>query len=648
MSPCRSPRKSGAPSPPGDARELCASGDRHLGNGALAAAIRDYRRALEIDPDHARAHHNLGVAYYKLGQFGAAAREIDRAIELAPDAAEFRFTRGLVHKDSRQRQEALRCFDEALARSPGWVQALRYRGTVYFDLGDHDAAIADFERALELSPEEPGVAYDLAIAHADARHWGPAERWFLKAAEQDPDNVDVYYNLGLAHARDVSTPDSEAEAAFRRVLELDPHHLGARFQLGVLYAKAKYRDPAARQRAIDELKALTEAPELSRAFPEAHAAWFALGTLYDDQPETLAEAASCYARSLELKPDFAPALNNLGILLQRDGRAEEAADYFRRAIEADPVYASAYHNFCGLCYDQPNELLQQQLGQLIDEASPGLVDILLRLVLEFVDTARASAYEDTYEKVHEVKNLIAILGARMRTVQREVGQNDGVEPAREELSQLLSVHERTFNALRALLGALQTEEPRFEIVNMHQVVERGILEARARQPRDVAVAFVEGEAIPEIRGDAPRLGEAVSNLVYNAFEALEPSGGEVRIVVEALASSSAAGRILPAQGVRVVVSDNGPGMGPLERQRALRPGFTTKPGGSGYGLAVAAQVVRRHNGTLSISSAPGEGTTVTIELPLNLDVQKDQSRMRLRPVILEDSKRLIQTEVEGF
>ncbi|MFQ6096563.1 MAG: tetratricopeptide repeat protein [Armatimonadota bacterium] len=623
------------------------SGDRRVAAGDLDGAVLDYRGALELDPDYARAHHNLGVAYYKLGQFSAASVEIDRALELAPDTAEFYFTRGLIHKDSREHEEALRCFDEALKRAPDRVQALRYRGSVYFELGDNDSAIADFERVLELSPDEPGVAYDLAVAHADAEHWGPAEECFLRAAQQEPDNADIYYNLGLAHERDVSTPDSEAEAAFRRVLELDPGHLGARFRLGVLYAKAKYRDPTARAKAIAELEALTGVPGLDTLMPEAHVAWFALGTLYDDDDETLDKASECYARCLALKPDFAPALNNQGILHQRQGRAEEAAVYFRRAVVADPEYAGAYHNLCELCFDEPNELLQRQLEALLAENPPRLSDILLRLLLEFVDTARASAYEDTYEKIHEVKNLVAIQGARMRTAQWDWEAGDGKGGAAEELSQLLSLHERVFEALRAYLDALHTREPRFEIVDVQAIVERGIAEARIRQPANVTVAFCKSRGVPEIRGDPARLQEAVCNLIYNAFDAMEAAGGELKIAVEPL-SPAAGRRATSVQGVRVTVSDNGPGMKPAQQRRAIRPGFTTKPNGSGYGLAIAQQVVRQHNGTLSIHSVPGEGTTVTVDLPLNLDVAKEQTRMRLRPVILEDSKRLIHTEFEEF
>jgi len=63
-------------------------------------------------------------------------------------------------------------------------------------------------------------------------------------------------------------------------------------------------------------------------------------------------------------------------------------------------------------------------------------------------------------------------------------------------------------------------------------------------------------------------------------------------------------------------------------------------------LRVVANVVHEHHGTIRIESRPGKGASFIIELPLNLDVDKEQTRMRLRPVIFEDPRKLIRTELE--
>lgn len=644
MADVRSPDADGCSSQ--EARELCRLADERLAADRLAMAVGTYRRALERDPDYTRARHNLGVAYYKMGMFLPAAGELERAIELAPDVPEYHFTLGLLRKDSRQWAQAIAEFDAALRLDPELVPALRYRGATHFERGDNAEAIRDFHGVLELSPEERGVAYDLAVAHADAHQWAEAREWFTRAADEEPSNADIYYNLGLAHARDINTPDSEAEAALRQALRIDPEHLEARFRLGIVHAKAKYRDAAARERAIEELESLAGRDDLPEVFPEAHLVHFALGTLYDDARATAERAAECYEKCLALEPELPAALNNWGVLARRAGRAAEAARAFRRAIAADPTYDNAYHNLCRLLYDEPGELAREQLAGLAEAAPEFAPTALLRVLLEMIDIAKADAYGDSYHKVHEVKNLVAVLGARMRGIQQEARRGMGGEELAERVGELMSAHERLFSSLTEYLSVLQRRAPRFEIVNFSEVVEEALVETGASRPEDVRTDIGISPLLPEIRGDTGQLVEALANLLYNAYEAMRGRAGAVEVRAEPLMADTAPARRRSLRGIRVTVRDSGRGMRQEELARIFRPGYTTKPDGSGYGLSVAANVVREHNGTIRVESDPGGGTRFIVELPLNLDVDKEQTRMRLRPVIFEDPRKLIRAELE--
>jgi signal transduction histidine kinase len=68
-------------------------------------------------------------------------------------------------------------------------------------------------------------------------------------------------------------------------------------------------------------------------------------------------------------------------------------------------------------------------------------------------------------------------------------------------------------------------------------------------------------------------------------------------------------------GVDIIVSDTGEGMSEEIFEHLLDPYFTTKANGTGLGLAIANKIVDEHQGTISFSSRPGEGTTVTVSLP---------------------------------
>jgi CheY-like chemotaxis protein len=118
--------------------------------------------------------------------------------------------------------------------------------------------------------------------------------------------------------------------------------------------------------------------------------------------------------------------------------------------------------------------------------------------------------------------------------------------------------------------------------------------------------------------DPGQLEQVLVNLCTNARDAM-PGGGTVRISAEELSADRAAALRLPGEGrqIRVQVSDTGQGMSPQVLEKVFEPFFTTKePGkGTGLGLAIVYGIVRQHGGQVSLSSEPGRGTTVTLDLP---------------------------------
>ena len=97
-------------------------------------------------------------------------------------------------------------------------------------------------------------------------------------------------------------------------------------------------------------------------------------------------------------------------------------------------------------------------------------------------------------------------------------------------------------------------------------------------------------------------------ILTNARDALEGRQGEVSIRTQPVPG--------PPRSIRLVVTDTGPGMEPGVLARIFDPFFTTKPHGTGLGLSVSYGIVRDHQGTLEVESAPGRGTTFTLALPV--------------------------------
>jgi signal transduction histidine kinase len=147
-----------------------------------------------------------------------------------------------------------------------------------------------------------------------------------------------------------------------------------------------------------------------------------------------------------------------------------------------------------------------------------------------------------------------------------------------------------------------------EWVDLHRVVRQTISLLQPRVPPGVELT-ARLEPVPSLPARAGQLEQVLVNLTDNALRAVGERGA-VQIFVGAI------------DGRAVVrVRDNGPGMSAEVKCQAFEPFFTTRPAGegSGLGLAIVASIVRAHQGTVTLSSEPGNGAEVELNLPLKAD-----------------------------
>jgi signal transduction histidine kinase len=112
--------------------------------------------------------------------------------------------------------------------------------------------------------------------------------------------------------------------------------------------------------------------------------------------------------------------------------------------------------------------------------------------------------------------------------------------------------------------------------------------------------------VPPVVADAESLRSALTNLIINGFQAIDGNGGKLDVVL----SSEDDGRF-----ARIDVTDSGRGIAPEDIAKVFEPYFSTKETGTGLGLAIVKKTIDDHNGTISVRSKVGEGTTFTITLP---------------------------------
>jgi len=205
---------------------------------------------------------------------------------------------------------------------------------------------------------------------------------------------------------------------------------------------------------------------------------------------------------------------------------------------------------------------------------------------------------------HEVKNPLNSMRLWLENLKeslppdRDSASQQAVQVLDKEIDRLDAVVKRFLDFTRPMeirLEATQLSDLLKEVLEIaHPQLERSGIQVARLLPIDV----------PEVYVDRGLLKQAVLNLVLNAAEAM-PSGGQLRLVLSRRGEMA-----------EISVGDTGKGIAPEHRQKIFQLFFTTRPGGSGIGLASTFRIVQLHNGSIDFTSEVGRGTTFRIELPL--------------------------------
>ena len=175
----------------------------------------------------------------------------------------------------------------------------------------------------------------------------------------------------------------------------------------------------------------------------------------------------------------------------------------------------------------------------------------------------------------------------------------------EEMRVLLSQTDRIAKLARRLVNLAKPAGLVFSPTSINDVVEQATSLVQPQLGRHrIRLELELAEDLPIIHADDAQLQQVLINLFLNSQRAMADTGGKLRVVTHAAA---------PDQ-VEIVVSDTGPGIAESDLPHIFTP-FFSRSGGTGLGLALAAQIVKSHRGAIEVASEPGRGATFTIHLP---------------------------------
>jgi signal transduction histidine kinase len=221
---------------------------------------------------------------------------------------------------------------------------------------------------------------------------------------------------------------------------------------------------------------------------------------------------------------------------------------------------------------------------------------------------------------HELRTPVTAIRGHVEALSEGIA--DDAEAREASLEVIRAETERLARLVRDVLDLARMEADQFTLeedeVELRRLLEQAyqsFTEEARRRGIDYACSL---GADPVIQTDGDRLLQVISNLLDNAF-AWTPDGG--RIALELAAENGT---------IAVTVSDSGPGIGPIERERIFRPFWSRAGDGTGLGLPIARELAHALGGELALDSELGKGSRFELRLPAARAVRDRQRRILRR------------------
>ncbi|NUM36709.1 MAG: hypothetical protein HUU50_19375 [Candidatus Brocadiae bacterium] len=193
---------------------------------------------------------------------------------------------------------------------------------------------------------------------------------------------------------------------------------------------------------------------------------------------------------------------------------------------------------------------------------------------------------------HEVKNPLSSIKTITQVTKEDLPPDD---PKQEGLDLILGEIERLSRVVKQLLRFARPHASHLEEVSVQEVLNDVLILLQKEAQRNHVILIHEGEANISFLSDKDALIEIFFNLINNAIQAL-PSGGIVKI---SRLLEYQEGKNIPAM-IRILVSDNGPGIPLSDREKIFEPFYTTKQSGTGLGLTIVKQRLKKLKGDILV------------------------------------------------
>ncbi len=351
--PCAAPSavSQSVPSKKQQAEQHIRASQQYLQQQRPDLAIPELQKAVALEPQNVDARGNLGVLLFFRGDYAGAVPELRVAVKLKPDLWKLQGLLGLAEEHTGELQAARADLENALPH----LTEQKFKAEVgdalvtsYTSTGDTEKAAAIVSQLLADQPTNTELLYTSYRLYSDL-----SDKALLTMALTDPDGARMHEMMGRELAR--HGDEAQAIVNLREALKINPHLPGAHFELGELLYNS----------SNEQLQAQA-APELQAALadnPNDEKAHLLMGEAAAKRGDTKS-AFSEDSRAVELQPDDADALVELGKVLMTTNEDAKAQEMFERAVKTDPSNTVAHYRL---------SMLYRRQGKT-DEAAQHMAD----------------------------------------------------------------------------------------------------------------------------------------------------------------------------------------------------------------------------------------------------------------------------------
>lgn len=208
--------------------------------------------------------------------------------------------------------------------------------------------------------------------------------------------------------------------------------------------------------------------------------------------------------------------------------------------------------------------------------------------------------------IHEVKNHLSTFNLNLQLLADDFAepQTPRERRAKQRIDRLLNQSEKLVEVSNDFLRFVRSQEPKKQPTRLEDVAGELIdFFGPTARAANISIKLYPAPGLPPVLLDRELFEQALLNLMLNAEQAM-PEGGEITLQTR-----------MDGEMVCLDVIDNGTGIEPDELPKIFRPFHTTKPGGTGLGLATTRKIVQAHGGEIEVQSQVGRGTKFTVRLP---------------------------------